>query len=82
MRPLDTSNLAQGSSPLKQPAVAQKMENSNDWIISKCRICQCWTHAYNEKLKKYAVILNNRIQQHNHGILSRQNQVSTPTTAN
>lgn len=33
----------------------------NEWDIKKCSICHCWTHAYHPGLKKFAVLLNNRL---------------------
>lgn len=44
---------------------------STKWVIKKCSICQCWTHAYHAGFKKYAILLNNRLKQHSHGLLSR-----------
>merc|ERR1711990_1047091 len=41
------------------------------WDLRKCSICQCWTHAYHAGFNKYAVLLNNRINSHNHGLLSQ-----------
>lgn len=31
------------------------------WEVKKCKICQCWTYAYNPAINKFAVLLNNRI---------------------
>ena len=38
-----------------------KKGDENNWDIKKCRICNCWTYAYNAYQNKYAVLLNNRI---------------------
>ena len=44
--------------------------SSNGWDLRKCSICHCWTHAYHAGFNKYAVLLNNRINSHNHGLLN------------
>jgi len=31
------------------------------WDIKKCVTCNCWTHAYNPVINKFAVVLNNRV---------------------
>lgn len=60
--------------PLSSRMLPMKSAAPGDsaWAVYKCRVCNCWTYAYNAAQNKYAVLLNNRLAGSNQGLLSEK----------
>lgn len=62
--PSGISLLSNTPEPLSAMA-SSSYHGENVWNIKKCKICNCWTYAYNPIQNKFAVLLNNRLQFNN-----------------